>query len=82
MKHIFVQILEKLSIVIVFLILMSGVIGGYNSGGAGGAVLGLVGSFLFSVFFFGIVFILLEMNESLRTIRQQLAGVDSKPQIT
>lgn len=76
MKHFMVQTLEKLSILIVCLVLIAGLVGGYNSNGGLGAVLGLIGSLLFSVFFFGILFILLEMNESLRAIRQQLARAD------
>jgi hypothetical protein len=79
MKHLIVQTVEKLSIALVCLVLFVGLISGYTDNGVGGAILGLVGAFLFSVFFFGILFILLEMNESLRSIRQQLSKADEKP---
>ncbi|TVR99611.1 MAG: hypothetical protein EA406_02960 [Rhodospirillales bacterium] len=68
--------LEKFSIALVGVLFLVGLIAGYQAGGVGGAIVGLVFAFLIAVLFFGILFIQLEMNESLRAIRNAL----EKPQ--
>ena len=72
MKHLIVQTLEKVSIVLAGLILLVGLIGGYMAYDVWTAILGLIFALAFCVFFFGILLIALEMNESLRAIRKQL----------
>lgn len=79
MKHFIIKTLEAVSIVIICFLLVMGVSTGYNSNGEIGAIVGLIAALLASVFFFGIVFILMEMNESLHAIRQQLTQPDSRP---
>jgi hypothetical protein len=86
MKHIVVYVLEKVAIVLFVLFLPAGAgvgyvvgdiggeIGGYDGGAISGAIVGLIVSFLLAVLAFGIIFVLLEMNESLRAIRQQMEG--------
>lgn len=76
MKHLIVQTLEKASIALAGLVLLVGLIGGFMADGVGTAIVGLIVALVFCVFFFGILFVALEMNESLRAIRQQL----EKPQ--
>jgi hypothetical protein len=74
MKRFIVEVLEKSSIVLLFLVLLVGLIAGYASGGAIGAIVGLIGAAVIGVMTFGVLFVLLEMNESLRAIRQQVEG--------
>lgn len=74
MKRFIVEVLEKSSIVLLFLVLLVGLIAGYASGGAIGAIVGLIGAAVIGVMTFGVLFVLLEMNESLRAIRQQGEG--------
>ncbi len=76
MKRMIVELLEKFSIGLVGLLLLVGLIAGYAAGGVGVAIVGLIVAFLIAVLFFGILFIQLEMNESLRAIRKTL----EKPQ--
>jgi hypothetical protein len=74
MKRFIVEVLEKSSIVLLCLVLLVGLIAGYASGGAIGAIVGLIGAAVIGVMTFGVLFVLLEMNESLRAIRQQGEG--------
>ncbi len=74
MKRFIVEVLEKSSIVLLCLVLLVGLIAGYASGGAIGAIVGLIGAAVIGVMTFGVLFVLLEMNESLRAIRQQVEG--------
>jgi chromate transport protein ChrA len=69
MKRLIAQSLDMLSTVLVVVILVRGLIGGYQMGGAVGALIGLVAAFLMSVLVFGALFTLLDMAESLRTMR-------------
>ncbi|GIX08720.1 MULTISPECIES: hypothetical protein [unclassified Elioraea] len=72
MKRMVVDLLEKFAIGLFVLFLLAGLIGGYGPGGVVGAIVGLIVAFLMAVLVFGIIFVQLEMNESLRAIRQQL----------
>ncbi len=72
MKRLIVGSIEILSLVLIAIFLLIGLIGGYQSGDVLGAILGVIISFAFSVVIFGALFILLEMSDSLRAIRQLL----------
>lgn len=80
MKRLIVSSIEPLSAVVIVLMLMVGLIGGagvgYHLGGAAlavvGAILGVIAYFALAVLIFGALFILLEMDESLRAIRALL----------
>jgi membrane associated rhomboid family serine protease len=74
MKRFIVEVLEKSSIVLLFLVLLVGLIAGYATGGFLGAIVGLIAAAVIGVMTFGVLFVLLEMNESLRAIRQQGEG--------
>jgi hypothetical protein len=71
MKRFIVEVLEKSSIVLLVLVLLAGLIAGYAAGNVLGAIVGLIAATVIAVMTFGILFVLLEMNESLRAIRQQ-----------
>jgi hypothetical protein len=71
-KHVIIQILDKASVVLFIIVVLGGLISGYQAGGFMGAIGGLITSVIIAVFFFGILFVQLEMNENLRAIRQQL----------
>ncbi len=72
MKRLIVGSIEILSLVLIAIFLLIGLIGGYQSGDVLGAITGVIISFAFSVVIFGALFILLEMSDSLRAIRQLL----------
>jgi hypothetical protein len=74
MKRFIVEVLEKSSLVLLVLVLLVGLIAGYATGGVLGAIVGLIAAALIAVMTFGVLFVLLEMNESLRAIRQQGEG--------
>lgn len=74
MKRFIVEVLEKSSIVLLFLVLLAGLGAGYGTGGVLGAIVGLIAAAVIAVMTFGVLFVLLEMNESLRAIRQQVEG--------
>ena len=76
MKHLVVQFLEKGAVACLVVILIVGFIVGYGVHGFGTALLGVIFAFVLSVPAFGVLFLLLEMNESLRAMRKAL---DSKP---
>lgn len=76
MKSLIVQTIDKVSVGLAIVVLLIGLIAGYSYAGIGTAIVGLVIAFVFVVFFFGILFVQLEMNENLRAIRQELG----KPQ--
>jgi hypothetical protein len=77
MKRLIVGSIEALSTIVILLMLLGGLIGGMEQGHyAGnallGAVVGLAMAFAAAVLVFGVLFILLEMNENLRAIRAAL----------
>lgn len=74
MKRFIVEVLEKSSIVLLFLVLLVGLIAGYATGDVLGAIVGLIAAAVIAVMTFGVLFVLLEMNESLRAIRQHVEG--------
>jgi hypothetical protein len=72
MKQMIVQSLEMLSSALFVLVIVIGFLGGAMSGGFMGAIVGLIVAAVWAVIAFGIIFLLLEMNENLRAIRGQL----------
>ena len=72
MKRLIVGSIEILSLVLIAIFLLMGLVGGYQAGGVLGALIGIIVSFAFSVVIFGALFILLEMSDALRAIRQLL----------
>ena len=78
MKRLIVDFLEKFSIFLAGLLLLIGLIAGYAADGFGTAIVGLILASLIAVLFFGILFVQLEMNESLRAIRKAMES-QSKP---
>jgi hypothetical protein len=72
MKQLIVQSLEKLSTACVVVLLLAGLIIGYQMADATGAIVGLVIAFFISVVTFGMLFIALEANQNLRDIRSLL----------
>lgn len=74
MKRFIVEVLEKSSMVLLVLVLLIGLIAGYATGDVLGAIVGLIAATVIAVMTFGVLFVLLEMNESLRAIRQQVEG--------
>ena len=72
MKRLIIGSIDILAVVGVVVVLLAGLINGYLAGGAIGAIIGLVVSFVIAVTVFGALFILLEMNDSLRAIRKSL----------
>ncbi|WP_019013150.1 hypothetical protein [Elioraea tepidiphila] len=74
MQRFILEVLEKSSMVLLVLVLLVGLIAGYTTGGVIGAIVGLIAATVIGVMTFGVLFVLLEMNESLRAIRQQVEG--------
>ena len=72
MKRLIVGSIEILSFILIVIFVLAGLISGFQGGGAVGAVAGFIVSFAAAVVVFGALFILLEMNESLRAIRRLL----------
>lgn len=70
MKTVVIQFLEKGAIAFLALIIIAGFIAGYGAGDFGTGLLGAVFAFIFAVPFFGFLFLMLEMNESLKAIRK------------
>jgi hypothetical protein len=73
-KRFIVDVLEKSGMVLLVLLLLIGLIAGYATGKVIGAIGGLITAAVIAVMTFGVLFVLLEMNESLRAIRQQVEG--------
>ena len=72
MKDFIVNSLELISKVAFVLLVAAGFFAGAGTGRPGGAIVGLIGAFVVGVVFFGVLFVLLEMNENLRAIRKSL----------
>jgi hypothetical protein len=71
-KRLIVGSIEMLSVILSVLSLLIGLFSGWAAAGLWGALGGLIVAFVGTIVIFGALFILLEMNESLRAIRQQL----------
>ena len=74
-KRFVVDSLEASSALMAIGVLIVGVVVGYIGGQVAGAVAGLIVAFVIVVLMFGVVFTLLEMNESLRDIRRLLTAM-------
>ncbi len=72
MKRLIIGTLEVFSHGLIILFLLAGLGLGYQAGDLIGAVVGLVAAFLLSVMIFGLVFIALDISETLREIRKLL----------
>lgn len=72
MKRLIVGSLEILSIVLIVIVVLAGLINGFLAAGVLGAIAGAIVGFAGAVVVFGALLTLLEINESLRAIRQQL----------
>jgi hypothetical protein len=62
--------------VALWLFLVTSFIGGWSSGGLGGALAALGVAFVLSVVFFGALLVLLDIRDSLRAIRARLDTKD------
>lgn len=72
MKRLIIGTLEVFSHGLIILFLLAGLVLGYEAGDLIGAVVGVVAAFLLSVMIFGLLFIALDISESLREIRELL----------
>lgn len=66
--------LDTLGLRLFGLVVLVGAISGYATGDAGGLFVGLIVGFASGVIIFAVLFLLLEMNDHLRVIRNQLAN--------
>jgi hypothetical protein len=74
MKRLVIEFLEKGAMACLAGILLVGFIVGYAAGDFGAALLGLILAFVLAVPVFGVLFLLLEMNDSLRAMRKAAEG--------
>jgi hypothetical protein len=72
MRNMIVTSLELICQIAIVVFVIGGLIGGWNSGGFLGGIAGLIGAFLFSVVFFGALFVLLEIAENTRRTAEAL----------
>ena len=72
MKDLIINSLELLCKIGVCLLLLSGVGAGLLTGNPFIAILGLVVAFVVSVLIFGLLFLLIDINDNMRAIRYQL----------
>jgi len=72
MRSFVTRSLEVICQIAIVLLLISGFIGGWQSGGFFGAIGGLIGAFLLSVVFFGALFILLDIADNTRRTAEAL----------
>jgi len=73
MKRLIVKSLELILYGVAVLVVIAGATMGGGAAGVGGAIGGALGGFIFSVLLLGFFFLFLEMNKSLREIRDSLA---------
>ena len=74
MKRMIVKSLELILYGSAVVMILSGMIAGGSAGGFIGFLVGSIGGFIFSVLLLGFFFMFLEMNQSLRDIRDSLAN--------
>ena len=72
MRNMIVKSLELICQIAIVVFVISGLIGGWNQGGFLGGIAGMIVAFLFSVVFFGALFILLEIAENTRRTAEAL----------
>ena len=69
MKDLIINSLELLCTIGVVLLLLAGVIGGALTGNPFVAIAGLLIAFILSTIIFGILFLLIDINDNLRALR-------------
>ena len=79
MKDLIINSLELLCKIGVILLLLSGVIGGALTGNPFVAIAGLVVAFIASTIIFGILFLLIDINDNLRALRYAVEKNSEKP---
>ena len=72
MRKFFAKSLEIICQIAIVVMLLGGLIGGWQSGGFLGGIAGLIGAFLFSVVFFGALFVLLDIVDHTRRTAEAL----------
>lgn len=72
MRKFITKSLEIICQIAIVVLLLGGFIGGWQSGGFGNAIGGLLGAFLISVVFFGALFVLLDIAEYTRRTAEAL----------
>jgi len=72
MRNMITKSLELICQIAIVVFVLGGLIGGWNAGGFLGGIAGLIGAFLFSVVFFGALFVLLEIAENTRRTAEAL----------
>jgi uncharacterized membrane protein len=72
MRNFITKSLEIICQIAIVVMLLAGLIGGWQAGGFMTAIGGLLGAFLFSVVFFGALFVLLDIAEFTRRTAEAL----------
>jgi uncharacterized membrane protein len=72
MRRFFSKSLEIICQIAIVVMLIAGLIGGWQAGGFFAGIGGLIGAFLFSVVFFGALFVLLDIAEYTRRTAEAL----------
>jgi hypothetical protein len=72
MRSFIAKSLEIICQIAIVVMLLAGLIGGWGRDGFWGAILGLIGAFLFSVVFFGALFVLLDISDNTRRTAEAL----------
>ncbi len=72
MRKMITKSLELICQIAIVVFVIGGLVGGWNAGGFFGGIAGLIGAFLFSVVFFGALFVLLEIAENTKRTAEAL----------
>jgi len=72
MRNMITKSLELICQIAIVVFVIGGLVAGWNAGGFFGGIAGLIGAFLFSVVFFGALFVLLEIAENTRRTAEAL----------
>ena len=72
MRRFISKSLELICQIAIVVMLIAGLIGGWQEGGFLGGIGGLIAAFLFSVVFFGALFVLLDISDNTRRTAEAL----------
>jgi uncharacterized membrane protein len=72
MRNFITKSLEIICQIAIVVMLLAGFIGGWQAGGFFAAIGGLIGALLFSIVFFGALFVLLDISEFTRRTAEAL----------
>lgn len=76
MRNLITKSLELICQIAIVVFVVGGLVAGWNFGGFFAGIAGLTGAFLFSVVFFGALFVLLEIAENTRRTAEALERRD------